>query len=354
MTNRPLRIGILGAARIAPMALIRPARRVPGVEVVAVAARDPKRAAAFAKRHGIPIAHGSYDALLADPSIDAVYNPLPNGLHAEWSIRALEAGKHVLCEKPMAANAAEAERMAEAAERAGRVLIEAFHWRYHPLAARMREVVQTDLGEIRHIEARLCFPLPFPNDIRYSWDLAGGAGMDAGCYTVNMVRWLAGAEPEVVSAEARLAKPKVDRWIRAELRFPGGRTGRITASLFSAELLAVGVRVEGSAGEMRVLNPLAPHFYHSLKVVKPGSTTRERIAGDATYTHQLRAFAEHVRRGARMSSDARDAIANMRVIDAIYTAAGLPVRGIQASRPARSEAEPSEHRTGQPSEDRKE
>ena len=127
-------------------------------------------------------------------------------------------------------------RWPQAAERTGRVLTEAFHWRYHPLAARMREVVQTELGEIRHIEAMLCFPLPFFNDIRYSWALAGGAMMDAGCYTVNMVRWLAGAEPEVVSAEARLARPNVDRYMRAELRFPDGRTARVTASLFSARL----------------------------------------------------------------------------------------------------------------------
>jgi predicted dehydrogenase len=327
MSDRPLRIGILGAAKIAPMALVRPAREVPGVEVAAVAARDALRAQKFAARHAIPRVHASYDALLADDALDAIYNPLPNGLHAEWSIRALEAGKHVLCEKPIASNANEATQMADAAERAGRVLAEAFHWRYHPLAARMREVVQTELGEIRHIEAMLCFPLPFPNDIRYSWELAGGAMMDAGCYTVNMVRWLAGAEPEVVSAEARLARPKVDRYMRAELRFPDGRTGRVTASMFSARLLALKAFVRGTAGEMHVLNPLAPHFFHSLKIVRPGRTTRERIQGDATYTHQLRAFAEQVRGGKPMSSDARDGIANMRVIDAIYRAAGLPLRG---------------------------
>jgi predicted dehydrogenase len=214
--------------------------------------------------------------------------------------------------------------------RTGRVLTEAFHWRYHPLAARMREVVQTELGEVRHVEAMLCFPLPFFNDIRYSWALAGGAMMDAGCYTVNMVRWLAGAEPEVVSAEARLAKPKIDRYMRAEFRLPGGRTARITAALFSARLLAMKASARGSEGEMRVFNPLAPHFYHSLKIVKPARTTRERVKGDATYTHQLRAFAEHVRGGKPMSSDARDAIANMRVIDAIYRAAGLPLRGSEA------------------------
>jgi predicted dehydrogenase len=321
---------VLGAARIAPMALIRPAREVEGVEVAAIAARDVVRAEKFAARHGIARAHASYAALLADEAIDAIYNPLPNGLHAEWSIRALEAGKHVLCEKPIASNAAEAEQMAAAAERSGRVLVEAFHWRYHPLAARMREVVRTELGEVRHIEAMLCFPLPFPNDIRYSWELAGGAMMDAGCYTVNMVRWLAGAEPEVVSAQARLARPKVDRYMRAELRFPDGRTARVTASLFSARLVAVQARAEGSGGEMRVLNPLAPHFYHSLKLIKPGKTTRERVSGDATYTYQLRAFAEHVRAGKPMSSDARDGVANMRVIDAIYRAAGLPPRATSA------------------------
>jgi predicted dehydrogenase len=330
MSDGPLRIGILGAARIAPMALVRPARQVKEVEITAIAARDPARAQQFAAKHGIACAHKSYDDLIADDAIDAIYNPLPNGLHAEWTIRALEAGKHVLCEKPMASNAAEAEQMAAAAVRTGRVLTEAFHWRYHPLAARMREVVQTEIGKVRHVEAMLCFPLPFFNDIRYSWALAGGAMMDAGCYTVNMVRWLAGAEPEVVSAEARLAKPKIDRWMRAELRFPDGRTGRITAALFSARLLAMNASARGNDGEMSVFNPLAPHFYHSLKVVKPGRTTRERVKGDATYTHQLRAFAEHVRGGKPMSSDARDAIANMRVIDAIYRAAGLPPRGSEA------------------------
>jgi predicted dehydrogenase len=330
MSQSPLRIGVLGAAKITPMALVRPAREVPEVVVAAVAARDAARAEAFARRHGVAKVHKSYADLLADDAIDAIYNPLPNGLHAEWSIRALEAGKHVLCEKPIASNADEAAQMAEAAERTGRVLTEAFHWRYHPLAARMREVVSTELGEIRHVEATLCFPLPFPNDIRYSWELGGGAMMDTGCYTVNMVRWLAGAEPEVVSAEAKLARPKVDRYMRAELRFADGRSGRITSALFSARLLAIQARVVGSDGEMRVLNPLAPHFFHSLKIVRPGRTTRERVRGDATYTLQLRAFAEHVRGGKPMSSDARDGIANMRVIDAIYRAAGLSPRGSAA------------------------
>src|SRR5882757_9896991 len=156
-----VRIGTLGAARITPFALTKPATKVPEVEVVAVAARDRARAEKFAAKRGIPRVHDSYDALLADPEIDAIYNPLPNGLHCEWTIKALEAGKHVLCEKPFTANAKEAEAVAAVATRTGLVVMEAFHYRYHPLAKRMREIVASDeLGTIERVETALCFPLP--------------------------------------------------------------------------------------------------------------------------------------------------------------------------------------------------
>jgi predicted dehydrogenase len=324
-----LRIGILGAARIAPMALVRPARSVPEATVVAVAARDEARARRFAARHGVPRVHRGYAELLADPEVDAVYNPLPNGLHCEWTIRALEAGKHVLCEKPLAANEGEARRMAEAAQRAGRVLVEAFHWRYHPLAERMKAIVDSGaLGRVRHVEATCCFPLLLPGDIRYRLDLAGGALMDAGCYPVSIVRHLAGAEPEVASATARLASPEVDRWMQAELRFADGRSGRVTCSLFSSTLLRVEARVVGDEGEMRVLNPIAPHFYHRLRVRTRARSTSERVPGEATYTHQLRAFVRAVRHGERVPTDAAHGLANMAVIDAIYRAAGLRPRGL--------------------------
>jgi predicted dehydrogenase len=323
-----LRIGTLGAARIAPLALVRPARSVPEVEVVAVAARDEARARRFAGRHGIPRVHRSYAELLADPGLDAVYNPLPNGLHCEWTIRALEAGKHVLCEKPLAANADEAARMVEAAAKAQRVLVEAFHWRYHPLAARMKSVVDSGaIGRVRHVEASFCIPLPFPGDIRYRFDLAGGATMDAGCYAVSIVRHLAGGEPEVVSATARLASREVDRWMRAELRFPDGSSGRITCALFSASLLRLEARAVGDAGEMRVTNPIAPHFFHRLRVRTRTGRSAERVAGEATYTHQLRAFARAVQQGERVPTDGAHGVANMAVIDAIYRKAGLRPRG---------------------------
>jgi len=324
----PLRIGVLGAARITPMALLKPARKVPEAAIVAVAARDVARARAFATKHGIARVHDSYAALLADPELDAIYNPLPNGLHAEWTIRALEAGKHVLCEKPLASNAAEAQHMADAATRSGRRLIEAFHWRYHPLAARMKAVVDSGaLGTVRHVEATMCIPLPIPGDIRYRYDLAGGATMDVGCYTISVVRFLAGAEPEVVGAEARLSSPSVDRWMTADLRFADGRSGRITCSLFSATLLKLQAIVRGDKGEMRVFNPFAPHFHHRLSVITPSGTTREHVPGDATYTHQLRAFVEAVRTNQPSPTDPPFGVANMHVIDAVYDRAGLPRRG---------------------------
>lgn len=324
----PLRIGVLGAAAIAPMALVRPARDVPDACVHAVAARDVGRARSFAEKHAIPVVHASYDELIADPDLDAIYNPLPNGLHCEWTIRALEAGKHVLCEKPIASNEAEALRMQEVADKTGLVLLEAFHYRYHPLAARVRELIDTgEIGRLRHVEASLCIPMLKPGDIRFRWDLAGGALMDTGSYTVNMVRFLASSEPEVLSARAKLSSPNVDRAMDASLRFPDGVTGRIQCSLLSSALLKIGLRAVGDLGELRVFNPVAPQIYHHLTLKNASGSRRERLTGDATYVCQLRAFVGRVAGGPPLPTEAADGVLNMRAIDAIYDAAGLPRRG---------------------------
>ena len=318
-----LRLGILGAARIAPMALVRPARNVPGVQVLAVAARDPARARSFAVRHKIPRVHASYDDLLADREIDAIYNPLPNSHHAPWTIRALAMGKHVLCEKPFAATVAEAEAMAKAAADAQRVLVEAFHYRYHPLFARVRGIMDAgEIGQVRHLEAHFCIPLVRPRDIRYRADLAGGALMDTGCYTVHLLRHLAGAEPEVVRARGRWTRAGVDRALEADLRFPGGRTARLTCSLFSAVLFRASAQVVGTAGRIGVLNPIAPQFFNRLRVVTPAGARTERVPGPSSYECQLRAFLAAVRDGTPVPTGPADAIANMRAIEAIYTAAG--------------------------------
>lgn len=323
-----LRIGILGAARIAPAAVIKPARNVAGAEITAVAARDRGRAEAFATKHGIPTVHDSYASLVADPGLDAIYNPLPNGLHAEWTITALDAGKHVLCEKPFTANTKEAEDVAAVAERTGLVVMEAFHYRYHPLAARMREIVDSgELGTIRRVDTALCFPLPRFSDIRYQYDLAGGATMDVGTYTVHMARLLGREEPDVLSATAKLRTADVDRAMRAELTFPSGHSGRITCSMWSSWFIQTYARVTGDRGEMRVINPTSPQLWHRMRVKSDGTTRTERFSRTPTYEYQLEAFCQAVAGADTNLTPPADSIANMRVLDAIYIAAGMTPRG---------------------------
>ena len=328
----PLRIGTLGAARITPMALIRPARRVPEVEVVAVAARDRERAETFARKHKIPTVHGSYDELIADPNVDAIYNPLPNGLHGRWTLAALKAGKPVLCEKPLTANADEAEQVAAAARDTGLVVMEAFHYRYHPLVDRVLEIIRGELGPLRRVETRMCIPLPSRKDIRYQLNLAGGAVMDVGCYAIHQARTLAGAEPEVVSARAKCISPGVDRWLQADLRFPDDCTGSFECALWSRRLLSLGARVEGERGTLTVFNLTGPQYFHRVVVRTRDPATgaetkrRERVKGEHTYWYQLNAFVAAVREGAPYPTNPADAVANMRVMDASYRAAGLEPR----------------------------
>jgi predicted dehydrogenase len=322
-----LRIGLLGAAKIAPSAIVTPAKSVPEVSLVSVAARDPARAKEFATKHNIPRIHDSYDAMIADPGIDALYIPLPNGLHGQWAIKAAKAGKHVLCEKPIAANAEEATAMAQAAREAGKVLMEAFHYRYHPLAQRMADIVAGgELGEIRHVQSSMCFPLPLFKDIRYNFNLGGGAMMDAGCYAVHFARLLGGPDPDVVSAVPKLLNPNIDRAMEAQLRFKSGATGTVSVSMWSWKLLNISCSVTGSLGKMHVFNPVMPQAYHRLTVKTDTGKRTENLGDRPTYLYQLEAFADACLRGKSVLTSAEDGIVNMSIIDDIYRAAGMPVR----------------------------
>jgi predicted dehydrogenase len=310
------------------MALIRPARDTAGVSVTAIAARDRGRAEEFARKHGIEKVHDDYESLLADRDVDAIYNPLPNNLHAEWTLRALDAGKHVLCEKPFTSNASEAERVHQAAEQSDRVVMEAFHYRYHPLAQRLRDLVASgDLGKPRFIETWMCIPLPLPRDIRYRLDLAGGATMDIGCYAIHLARTIAGEEPIVVSARAKLASEGVDRAMEADVRFPNGAEGRINCSLWSWKVAKIAAVVKLDGGEIRALNPIVPQLFHSLKWRKTdGSWNKEKFPKKATYAYQLEAFRDAVVDGTPFITTTAEAVKNMQVVDAVYRAAGLEPR----------------------------
>lgn len=328
MAGRLLRFGTLGAARITPPALVAPAKENPGVEVVAVAARDRAKAKTFAEEHGIARVHSTYQEVIDDPAVEVVYNPLPISHHCEWTIKALRAGKHVLCEKAIANNAEEAQRMTDVARETGLVLMEAFHYRYHPVFLRAQQIVSgRELGPLKSVEAWFTTPITNPQDIRMIYETGGGVTMDIGCYPIHWVRHLTGEEPEVVSANAAVGPPKVDLSLTAELRFPGGISGRVRGSMeasagFSAELVA-----EGARGTLRVTNPLAPQLGHKIELTVEGGTSEETLDRRPTYAYQLDAFVDAVLNGTPLPTDGEDGVRNMKVIDAAYIAAGLPPRG---------------------------
>ena len=236
----------------------------------------------------------------------------------------------MLCEKPFASNGGEAERMVTEADARGLVLMEAFHWRYHPLAARIREIVtRGETGPVREIDAGFTVGIGDTGDIRHDLALGGGALMDLGCYAIQWARFVAGSEPEVVSAEAVVGRPGVDVAMTAELSFAGGARARVRCSMDPAMPFRSWLHVRGEAGGFDVENPLAPHRGHSLAIRTAGAAAgrTEQVDGRTTYDHQLEAFAAAVLDGARPPTGGADAIANMRVIDAIYGAAGLSPRG---------------------------
>jgi len=230
MTTAPLRIGILGAARIARLFVegVRPSGRL---RVHAVASRDVERAQAFARETGVTRVHSSYDALLADREIDAVYNPLPNTLHAEWSIRAANAGKHVLCEKPLATSASDARAMFDAARANGVYVVEGYPYRAQPQTIKLKELLAAGaIGTVQTVQAAFGFQMAEPANIRLNPALAGGALMDAGCYPVSLVRLVVGERPARVHAVARWSASGVDRSLATSIDFPGGALAQISCS----------------------------------------------------------------------------------------------------------------------------
>jgi predicted dehydrogenase len=323
----PVRIGILGTARIAVPALIGAARPIAqDVVVAAVAARESSRASGYAAQHGIPVAYGSYDQLLADPGIDAVYNPLPNSLHAAWTLKAIAAGKHVLCEKPFASNAAEAAEVAEAADEAGLIVMEAMHYRYHPLITKLVSHAE-QIGPVRHIQCWTSFTIADPSNIRYDYRLGGGALMDGGCYALDCIRLLTG-EPEVRAAVCGPVPghPDVDQATAARLDFPGGSAWVDSAFTRDGDYRA-DLHVIGDNGYLRLSNFIFARDGHLVVTSRDGVVADIRGGGDTTYTWQLRALAAAIQRGEPFPTTAANAVTTMRLIDDCYLAAGFPLRG---------------------------
>jgi D-xylose 1-dehydrogenase (NADP+, D-xylono-1,5-lactone-forming) len=312
-----LRWGILSTADITSKLLDSGSDQ----EFVAVASRDQGRAQAYADAHGIARAYGSYEELLADPEVDAVYNPLPNSMHVEWSIAAMRAGKHVLCEKPMSRHPEEVERAFDVAEETGMVLAEAFMWRHNPQVVRMRELIDGgEIGTLRLIRAAFSFALVGdPDNIRLAGDLEGGGLMDVGCYCVSGCRTVAGAEPERVYAEQVIGGRDVDVALTATLRFPGDVLAVMDCGLSYAprdELEAI-----GDAGSLFLDDP-----WHGRSAVievrrADGSVEREETGPANSYEREMADFEAAVRGERDPLLGREDALGQARTIAALYSSA---------------------------------
>jgi D-xylose 1-dehydrogenase (NADP+, D-xylono-1,5-lactone-forming) len=315
-----LRLGLLSTANI-NRKLLGGVRDADSVEVVAVASRDRERAEAYAAEQGLPRAHGSYEALLADAEVDAVYIPLPNSLHVPWSIRALQAGKHVLCEKPLTRRPEEAQAAFDAADRAGRVLAEAFMWRHHPQAHRLRELVRDrTVGQVRLLRATFCFELVGagrPEDVRLQRELDGGGLMDVGCYCVSALRLLAG-EPDRVSGRQVVGGDGVDVRFTGTMGFPSGVLATFDCGLDMTPRSEL--EVVGDAGTLHLSDP-----WHSresrIEIRRPDGTEIVEIPPADPYACELEDFAAAARGERPHPFGREDAVGQARVIAALYRAA---------------------------------
>ena len=329
MTEPPttaLRIGILGASSIAPPGIVEPSRRRTDVEVVSVGARRPGAAEAFAEQWRIPRSESSYEAVVEDPAIDVVYVSMAASDHAAWAIAALDAGKDVLCEKPASLTVQDARTMALASERSGRLLVEAFHYRWHPLFARLRELVAAeDFGPIESMSSSIIGSRPFlPGSVLHDPALGGGVLRHSGCYAIHWMRSLAGVEPRVAGCDQVRGPRGADASSILDLEFPGGTRGRVTSSFERdrggdepPELV-----VESATSRIEVEGLIVPHHGHTVRLHRAGDAFRQfTVAGGTSYDHQLDAFV-----GARCDPDAarafrHDLVAQAAVLEAAYAAA---------------------------------
>ena len=317
-----LRWGILSTANIGRAALIPAIRASHNGTLAAVASRTPSTARDFAAANDIPAHYGSYDALLADPGIDAVYIPLPNSLHREWTIKAAEHGKHILCEKPLALTAAECHEMAAAATANGVTVMEAFMYRFHPQIGRVEALISDGaLGALRSIRSVFTFRLTKPGNIRLDSALGGGALMDVGCYCVNVSRTLAGREPVEVQAWATFGPTGVDLELAGSLRFEDGLVAQFDCALTMERREYV--EVAGTDGSIELRAAFLPGTTDTVAIQHRGRapSIEHPVAGDDEYRLMVEHFADCALHHRPVRYPASEAAANLRVIEALYRSA---------------------------------
>jgi predicted dehydrogenase len=290
-----LRWGLLSTARI-NRALIAPLRLSPRNRLTAVASREAAKAQAYAQEWDIPRALGSYEALLADPEIDVIYNPLPNHLHAEWTIKAAQAGKHVLCEKPLALALAEVDAMEAAARQAGVVVMEAFMYRHHPQTLKVKELVQTGaIGQLHLIRGSFSYVLTWGDDVRLKAEMGGGSVWDVGCYPVSYARYIAGAEPVEVFGQQVLGRGGVDETFVGQLRFPGEVYAQFDSGFRSQ--FRTHIEIVGSAGALTVPAPFKPDVNETILLRRDDETQTIAVPGEELYLGQVENMADAILNG---------------------------------------------------------
>jgi len=321
--------GVLGAAQITPMALVYPCMNEPQAHIAVIAARERSRAKTFAAAHHVGVVCDTYADVVHHEKINALYNPLHIPAHKPWTIAALNAGKHVLCEKSLACNAAEAREMNQVAKDRQLVLMDAFHYRYHPLFKRMKEIVDGgELGTLESIDACFHIPVTDPDNIRMNYHLGGGVTMDIGCYPISWVRHLSPSEPVVTSATAEVGPPHVDLMLETQME-AGNIAITTSGDMRASASFRAEVVVTGSLGTLKVDNVIAPQMGHLVTRDIGGKISHETVDRRPTYAYQLDAFIAAVERGEPLWTDGDDALAQMTVIDRCYEAAGLPIRGLE-------------------------
>ncbi len=321
--DKTVRWGIISTADIGAKRVIPAIHHSQNGEVAAVASRDLGRARAFARANDIPTAYGSYEELLADPDIDAVYNPLPNHLHAEWSIRAAEAGKATLCEKPFASDAAEAQGMADTFAERGVLLAEAFMYRFHPRTRRIKELIDGGaIGDVHMIHAAFSFDIDDEDDICLKSEMAGGALMDVGCYCINVMRFVTGEEPDRASAQAEFgARSGVDERLVGALGFPSSVLGVFDCSVRTPDRQMVEIR--GAKGRIAVDLAFVPPEDEAATFQLWRGKKVEIIAVPVTDQYQLMVedFADALLNDRPPRFPPQDGVANMRVVDRLLASA---------------------------------
>ena len=325
MSNRILRWGLLSTAHI-NRSVIPPLRLSPRNQLVAVASRDKARADEYAKKWEIPTTYGSYEALLADSNIDVIYNPLPNGMHAEWTIKAAQAGKHVLCEKPIGVTPAEVDAMADAAKKAGVYVTEGFMYRHHPQTLKVKQLVESGaIGKLRLVRGSFTFSIAREDDIRLNKELTGGSIWDVGCYPISYARYIIGAEPVEVFGRQVTSKSGVDETFVGQMRFPGDVYAQFDSG-FRAPF-RTHIEIVGSEGIITVPRPFKPNDQDQVLLSKGDTVETVTSDSEVLYLGEVEDIADAILNGKAPRISLADSRANVAAIVALLQSSreGKPI-----------------------------